>query len=229
MIATRHNLEIAAFRQSIYHIFSECLLHPPSTQRLPLFQDLAWRQSAVALLGPEMEQLCVNLVGQADANALAVEHAALFVVPGPQQTFPFETNYRQKISVEGKSKPGKMLGRPAAQVRTFYQEWGLPGDLQTDELPDHAGVELRFMSLLVAAERLAVDCSDEACARGILLAEAEFLNAHIMQWFPQWLECVRQRSHQIFYRTAVTVLKRFLETEQVTLDQLISAASRETQ
>ena len=216
---------IAEFRQSVYRVFSECFLHPPSDMLLPFFQDLRWRQSAGALLGPEMENLCADLAEESDPNGLAVEHAALFVVPGPQQTFPFETNYREKFSVEGESRPGKMLGHSTLQVQKIYREWGMPADLETDELPDHAGVELRFMSLLVAAERLSRDSTEEACTTGILQTQADFLKDHILQWFPEWLHCVHQRARRPFYRSAVTVLERFLETEKITLDQLFAAAA----
>ena len=216
---------IAAFRQSVYQVFSECFLHPPSGKLLPFFQDPSWKQSASALFGLEIENLCADLAEESDPNGLAVEHAALFVVPGPQQTFPFETNYREKFSVDGASRPGRMLGQSTLQVQKIYLEWGMPADLETNELADHAGVELRFMSLLVAAERLSRDSPDEACTTGILQTEADFLNQHILEWFPEWLHCVRERARRPFYRSAVTVLERFLETEKLTLDQLVAAAA----
>ena len=215
--------EISAFRESVYHFFSRCLLQAPSTQLRSQFGDPEWRDSARILLGSESEDLCRDLAREADVERLAIEHAALFVVPGPQQTFPFETSYRERRVVEGESRPGRMQGYAALQVQRAYLEWDMPTDLDTDELPDHAGVELRFMALMAAAERLSRNRTDERCADAILQAEAGFLHGHILQWFPQWLECVYQRARWPFYKSGATILRGFLEAEKTTLDQLLKA------
>ncbi|MBI1786573.1 MAG: molecular chaperone TorD family protein [Acidobacteria bacterium] len=209
--------EVASFRESVYQLFSRCVLQAPSPEVCSTLQDREWRESARILLGPESEDLCRDLAYERDRERLAVEHAALFVAPGPQQTFPFETSYRERSLVDGASRPGRMLGPTAVQVQRAYLDWGLPADLDTDELPDHAGVELRFMALLVAAERL----SGERCAAAIQRAEADFLNGHILQWFPQWLDGLSRRARRPFYRAGAAVLRGFLETERATLDQLL--------
>jgi len=210
--------EITPFRESVYRLFSGCLLHAPSTELCPLFEDREWRESARILLGAESEELCRDLANEADVERLAIEHAALFVVPGPQQTFPFETSYRERRVVGEESRPGRMLGYTAVQVQRAYLEWGLPTDLDTDEVPDHAGVELRFMALLAAAERLTRNYADTRYRAAILRAEADFLRSHILEWFPQWLACVHQRARWPFYKSLATMLRRFLEAERNTLD-----------
>lgn len=221
--------EVALFRSSVYRIFSEWFLHPPSKECVSFFEDRGWIESACSLLGPEIRELAPTFAQQLDGDQLAAEFAALFIAPGPQQTFPFETNYREKYFVDGQSRPGRTLGRSAVEVQGTYLEWGMPPSLGTDELPDHAGTELRFMSLLVEAERLSWEGQDDSCARLILQAQAKFLNSHILPWFPQWLECVSYRARLPFYKSVATLLKRFLETEKITLDQLCAAAPRACQ
>jgi TorA maturation chaperone TorD len=217
--------EITSFRESVYQLFSRCLLQAPSTEVLSLVQNPEWRESARILLGTESEDLRGDFAREADVERLAVEHAALFVAPGPQQTFPFETSYRERSVVNGQSRPGRMLGYAALQVQRTYLDWGMPTDLDTGELPDHAGVELRFMALLAAAERLSSHFADKRCAAAILRAEADFLHGHILQWFPQWLECVYQRARWPFYKSAATMLQGFLEAEKTTLNQLLLHAN----
>jgi TorA maturation chaperone TorD len=219
--------EITAFRESVYQLFSRCLLQPPSRELRSQFQDPEWSESARILLGPESENLCRDFAHEADVERLAIEHAALFVVPGPQQTFPFETSYRERRVVDEESRPGRMLGYTALQVQRAYLEWDMPADVDTGELPDHAGVELRFMALMAAAERLSRNCAGKRCATAILRAESDFLHAHILQWFPQWLECVRQRARWPFYKSVATMLLGFLEAEKTTLDQLLNANGTE--
>ena len=215
--------EITSFRESVYRLFSRCLLQAPSMELRSLFENSEWRESARILLGAESEELCRDFANQAGLERLAIEHAALFVVPGPQQTFPFETSYRERRVVDEESRPGRMLGYTAVQVQRSYLEWGLPTDLDTDELPDHAGVELRFMALLVAAERLARNYADTRYGAAILRAEADFLRGHILEWFPQWIECLCQRARWPFYKSAARLLQSFLEAEKTTLDQLLDA------
>ena len=220
--------EITSFRESVYQLFSRCLLQAPSMELRSLFENPEWRESAPILLGTESKDLWRDFANEADVERLATEHAALFVVPGPQQTFPCETSYREQRVVDGKRRPGPILGYTAVQVQRAYLDWGLPPDLNTDELPDHAGVELRFMALMAAAERLSRNSTEKCCAAAILRAEADFLNGHILQWFPQWLECVYQRARWPFYKSVATVLRDFLETEKTTLDLLLSANINET-
>ena len=215
--------EITAFRQTVYQVFSECFLHPPALASLPFMADPEWRQSASALLGPEAAKLCKDFTEESGPDRLAVEHAALFVVPGPQQTFPFESNYCEKRLINGENRPGPMLGYVALQVQRAYAECGMPTDLGAGELPDHAGVELRFMSLLAAAERLSAVSEDPQVREGIRQLEAGFLNKHILQWFPQWLKCLHMRAKEPFYKSGALVLKGFLRTEKITLDQTTSS------
>lgn len=227
-LLTSRRDEITFFRETVYQLCSHCLLQPPPAELRSLFENPDWRESARRLLGAESEELCRDFVSEADVERLAIEHAALFVVPGPQQTFPFETSYRERHVADGENRPGRMMGYTALQVQRAYLEWGLPADLDTDELPDHAGVELRFMALLAAAERLSVSCADERCAGAILQAEADFLHSHVLQWFPQWLECVYRRARRPFYKSLTVMLQGFLKAEKTTLDQLLNANTTET-
>lgn len=216
--------EISRFRCSVYRIFSEWFFRAPSKDLLRFFTDPEWMESACSLLGPEIQSLGQDLAREFDSDQLATEFAALFIVPGPQQTFPFESNYREGGRVYGERRPGRMLGYSTAEVQREYLEWGVTGDLDTEELPDHAGVELRFMSLLVEAEYLSWERYDDACARMILQTEAEFLNHHILQWMPQWIECVKKRARLAFYKSAATVLGNFLRAEKTTLDQVLDTS-----
>jgi TorA maturation chaperone TorD len=99
----------------------------------------------------------------------------------------------------------------------------MPAAHDTDALPDYAGAELRFAALLAAAERLSRNRTDEPCTAAILRGQADFLRGHVLQWFPQWLECVSQRARWPFYKSWAKILRGFLEVEKTTLDQLLGA------
>jgi TorA maturation chaperone TorD len=143
-----------------------------------------------------------------------MEYASLFLIPGPRQTFPFETCYREGPSRADARWSRRMLGFVALQVQRAYVQWGMPADLDSDEFPDHAGVELRFMARLVQAERAASKAPNAAFTRAIVRAESAFLAQHILQWFPDWLQCVRGRARRPFYRTVAELLGHFLGSEK---------------
>ncbi len=209
-----HPGETTAFRLSLYRLFSECLLHVPSPERLSVLAHPRFMESARILLGSGLENLCSALPKHADVRDLATEYAALFVIPGPSHTCPYETYYRDRYLRPTNCRPARMLGYTALQVQRAYAQWRVPADLNGEELPDHAGVELRFMSFLIAAEKRLNGSSLEAPLTAVARAQAEFLSDHILRWFPEWLDYVIRRACQPFYKTAAIILKRFLEVER---------------
>ena len=71
--------EIIPFRESVYQLFSRCLLQAPSTELRSLFENPEWRESACVLLGTESEDLYRDLAREADVERLAAcgVHAVL--------------------------------------------------------------------------------------------------------------------------------------------------------
>jgi TorA maturation chaperone TorD len=197
------------FRRFAYRTFSRCFLSAPS---LDLFSpgDPDVDEGARAVLGSEAWEYWEEMRWSAGDERLTSEYAGLFVLPGKQQTFPFETNYRE----EGADRSRCALGYTAVQVQRTYIEWGMPLDLWVGEQPDHAGVELRFMAVLAAAERCLWVEHRSCCIFRLVQAQAQFFTEHIIQWFPLWLQRLRIRARGPFYRCAARVLAKFLETEQ---------------
>ena len=151
--STEYPGEFTAFRLSLYRVFSACLLEAPSSERLVFFSSPKWMETASTFLGHSFEALGADLPEQADARGLATEYASLFVIGGPSQTWPYESWYREKYLRTSRHRPGRMLGYVALQVQRAYARWSVPGSPDGGDLPDHAGVELGFMSLLVEAEQ----------------------------------------------------------------------------
>lgn len=215
-------VEITTFRESLYRFFSECLLRPPAGALAASWRDRGWRASLLRLLDlpdslmPGDEELRKE-------TALAVEHARLFVVP-TSHTCPFEFYHRAGDRTVEDTGYGPLLASSAA-VQQIYRSWGLCPEMETQEVPDHAATELRFMAMLVSLERqLRVGGNDEPLAN-ILRAQADFLDSHILAWFPAWMATVRASARLPYYRSLIEILSRFLDVDRNTLE-LTSADQR---
>lgn len=214
--------EVTAFRESLYYFFSECVLRPPTGALAASWQDSEWRASLLRLLDLPASLLPTD--GElGDATELAVEHARLFVVPSTH-TCPFEFYHLAGGRVAQDAGFGPLLASSAA-VQQIYRSWGLRPEMETDEVPDHAATELHFMAMLVALERHVRAAGDDGSLAVILRAQADFLDEHILAWFPAWMPTVQARARLPYYRSLIDVLSRFLEVDRNTLESIVPPQS----
>ncbi len=202
--------DIAALRECLYRLFSACLLGAPTSWVREAFRNPEWRAALGRLLDCPTSTLSRDLLQEGSPYALAVEHAALFLVPA-SQTLPFESAYAAG------PQSATLMGVTAGQVAQIYRSWGLNPAAETHELPDHAATMLLFMALLIRAEMHLRNQKDEAGLGAVLRQQAEFLDQHILTWFPRWLDRVRQSARLPFYRVLADLLERFLEKDGRTL------------
>jgi TorA maturation chaperone TorD len=97
--------------------------------------------------------------------------------------------------------------------------------METEEVSDHAATELRFMAMLVALERQVRAAGDDGLLAATLRAQADFLDEHILAWFPAWTATVKARARLPYYRSLVDVLLRFLEVDRNTLESIVALRS----
>lgn len=151
------------------------------------------------------------------AEAIAVDYARLFAVPGEQAVHPYESAYCDTLSIDTSTAcsahfgdqrplrglPGFIGGPSANAVARVYIEAGFELNPAAHELPDHIGVELEFMGRLL--ERSAVD---EAKA---------FFREHLSRWAFRCLADVKRNARGGFYRVVAETLLTFLQHEQQSL------------
>lgn len=213
--------EILTFRESLYRFFSECLLRPPSGSVAVAWRDAEWR-GAFARLLDLLPSALPSVAELDDGKALAVEHARLFLLPATQ-TCPFQSYHEvTQAAAQDEGFRASPAGTAAA-VQRVYRSWGLCPEEQTEEVSDHAATELRFMAMLVAIEGRvrANGAGGPLCA--VLSAEADFLDQHILNWFPAWTALVQARARLPFYPALVHLLMRFLEMDRHTLELFIGS------
>ena len=134
-------------------------------------------------------------------EALAVEYARLFIVPGVSIS-PYESVHIEQMH----------YGEKAQQVASFYQKCGMK---IVDEtlMPDHIGLELELMSYLKQRQ---FEAGEQGNEDGVLkwteLAQ-EFMSAHPGKWAEEFFSSVQQESLDPFYKQMAKLGKRLMEIE----------------
>ncbi len=203
-------------RRSIYALFSDCFLASPTEELIARLAESGFARAAGQWTGCIGDPSSVLKKGARQLPKLATEYAGLFLLPGARNTLPFETCYRERRWSRPGQEPGPTFGLVALQVQRAYARWHMPVGPDTDEFPDHAGVELAFMAHLLALETSAAAQAERETAP-ILRAQQSFLRQHVLEWFPVWLRSVRLRSQLPFYRCLAGLLGCFLRSERVTI------------
>ena len=107
------------------------------------------------------------------------------------------------------------------QLGQLYSQYGLGRDDSTHERLDYIGILLSFQHYLVRQEAEAWASNDDAQARSLLMAQAEFLHTHCLQWMFAFIEAALMKANTDFYRGHLTLLKGFLESEEETINELL--------
>jgi TorA maturation chaperone TorD len=102
-----------------------------------------------------------------------------------------------------------------------YSAAGLAVAASFKEPPDHAAVELEFMSFLCGKEAEA--WTKQSLKDGVkwLEAEAGFLGRHLSRWFPSLAEQVARHDGEGFYTVVTRAAYDFIVHDQALLDALL--------
>ncbi len=143
---------------------------------------------------------------------LASEYSALFIQPGG---FSPEESVRLT---------GLHMQEPASKVKGFYKRCGFDIPPETKVFPDHLGVELEFMSLLINKEADALEAGNEEDANRWKALQTEFLERHLGLWIMEFSETVERASFHSFYREMARLTREFMDGE---LDDLLGEKREE--
>jgi TorA maturation chaperone TorD len=140
--------------------------------------------------------------------ALAVEYTRLFgsVSESYGPPPPYESVHR------GSSLPTDVV----VAVSAFYADAGL-APIDQAAPPDHLGVELRFLALLCHGESEAWRKGANADAIQSLKRQRDFLDRHLLQWAPDYLDVVQADTQQPFYRYLTALARRTMTEDKMVI------------
>ncbi len=174
--------EEAAVRANLYRIAAAFFLKPPTREFLDALagNPLSPAPSDPGWVLEDLEQ----------------EFHDLFLVPVPGYVHPYESCYRGM----SESGPGMLMGEPARKVAALYSRCGLEPAPDTQELPDHAGLEFSFLCHTAEREARAWEEGDEEAAQAWRRFHDRFLDEHLRGWIPELCSAIQARATQPYYR-----------------------------
>ena len=169
--------------------------------------------------GPAL-QAGAEAVAQAlgDGADLEGEYHRLFHTELPAT--PYESEYGPQRAAR--------KGPTLADILGFYQAFGFRPAPAAAELPDHIGVELEFLSLLLMKEADARgrDAGEEAAITAD--ASQKFFTDHLAQWAPAFGQGLREAARHPFYVAVAQLLHVFVEGEASRLGCSLGEAEGQT-
>lgn len=199
----------ARFRQVMYRLFAALFLYPDETRlstlgttAKELLDQIDFRESFPFSSSLELLLEALSILKMSDERAIRDEYNSLFSIK--PQAPPYESYYMDP--------EGQFRGWIAAKLEGEYNEAGLALSPTLNELPDHIAVELEYMSYLCDLEARARELGKEADGEYHIRQRA-FMHRHLAQWFPKFMERVKDSNPEHLYHLVIDAISVFLRHE----------------
>ncbi|MBE0504405.1 MAG: molecular chaperone TorD family protein [Desulfuromonadales bacterium] len=204
------NNRITANREDVYRLLAACYYSPTSglleegccAALATLLEDLA--PEAAPYAASSADAACNSTI-----EALAVEHARLFVGPFQLVAPPYGSIYLDDAKT--------VMGDSTAKVAAFYHACGLHLADDFHELPDHFAVELEFMSYLAFKERAAEVSGDKGEVTRLVSLQREFLDRFLMPWLEPFTSAIVIDDEAPFYKALANCTAAFINADHSSL------------
>jgi TorA maturation chaperone TorD len=218
-------------RECVYRFLSAALTDPtmPAWERVlePGNQDLAaqagdllraeFENRPLALACGELAPVNLDLTTLiAELNAMSdqvrSDYERVYGLVVPKECPPYETEYHPPAQAF-------MRAQQLADIAGFYRAFGLATPSACPERPDHIVLELEFMAVLLAKERIALAGADahpeareqaETCA----LAQRAFLRDHLCWWATAFAAGLRRKAGSGYLHEIGCVLAALVPAER---------------
>lgn len=212
--------DLARFRQAAYRLFSTMLLYPDG-ERLKTVTTVAGELGdqtdflATFSFFIQWKELLDVLRGLQGVNATAIQeqYVQIFMVnPDYAPCLPYESAYAEE---------GGDPGWTAVELERAYAAAGLSISPSLKEAPDHAAVELEFMSFLCSQEASAWEARHLDEGIDALKRQSAFLEGHLGRWFPVFARRVAEKDSSKIYATVTRAAEAFISHDRGLVEALV--------
>lgn len=170
-------------------------------------------------------RMIVGYLSRADATVLtelAVDYVRAFIGSGNDgysAAYPFESVY---------TSPKRLMMQDARdEVLVLYHAAGLDKQEDWKEGEDHIALELEFEQIIAERALKAYEAGDEnTCAR-CLLQQKNFLEDHLLAWYPMMAEDLQKYPQTDFYRGLGKLTSGFLQNDLEFLNDVLEGRAAE--
>ena len=212
-------------RATTYQLLSRMYRTEVDEEFLETLRALRFPRSTGNADADEGYRLIRSFLNHADANVLttlAVDYARAFIgsgVSGHSAAYPYESVY---------TSPKRLMMQEARdEMLALYRAAGLEKSEDWKEAEDHLAVELEYLTILSTRACERYDAGDEDGAIAALAAQRNFLEDHLLAWFPMMSEDMETFAKTDFYLGVGKLTSGFLEIDAELLDDLLSSAGFE--
>ncbi|CDX00165.1 Cytoplasmic chaperone TorD [Desulfitobacterium hafniense] len=200
---TTEQKDLLEIRQFMYSFLSAVFLYPPQAEQVTMIlQRQLFKEFPLDIADEQYQEALDNLVRWTNENcasdlvnvtsSLNKDYAALFIGPSHLAAPPWESVYRTEEKLT--------FGEPTLEVREWYQRCGLEFVHKNSEPDDHFGLELEFMSKLIAHELRAREEDDVLKADGLACEQLAFLGEHLLRWAKEFTQDVQASAQTLYYQ-----------------------------
>jgi len=202
--------QINTTREDIYRLLAACFYPPtPALLEENCCAALATLLEGVAPDAARYASEAASAAGNCSLEALAVEHARLFIGPFQLVAPPYGSIYLDDTKT--------VMGDSTARTAAFYHACGLHLADDFHELPDHFAVELEFMSYLAFKQREAKAAGDTDEDTRSASLQQEFLDRFLMPWLEPFTAAIIQDGEAPFYRSIAQCTASFIRADYTAL------------
>ena len=197
---------ITATREDVYRLLAACY-YPPTAELIEenCCATLAALLAPVAADAAQHASDAVLAANTCSLDALAVEHARLFIGPFQLVAPPYGSIYLDDAKT--------VMGDSTAKVAAFYHNCGLTLAEDFHELPDHFAVELEFMSFLAFKQREAEVSGDTDEVARIVSLQREFLDRFLLPWLEPFTSAIITDAEAPFYQAIARCSAAFITAD----------------
>ena len=197
-------------REDVYRLLAACF-YPPSKELIEE-ECCATLAGLLATVAPDAAQYATDAVAtssKSSLDALAVEHARLFIGPFQLVAPPYGSIYLDDAKT--------VMGESTARVADFYHTCGLQLAEDFHELPDHFAVELEFMSFLAFKQREAELSGNSKEVTRIASLQQEFLDKFLIPWLEPFTSAIITDAEAPFYQAIARCTAAFINADYTAL------------
>lgn len=144
-------------------------------------------------------------------SELTSEYTRLFIGPQKLVAFPWESVYVNENRL--------LMQESTLTVRAFYSENGFQAKMLHHVADDHIALMLDFLCKMSERAMSILDGKDEELDK-ILSVQKQFINNHMLNWIPQYLELMYTDESAKFYPTIIDMTLEYLKCDKRILTSL---------
>ena len=211
--------EVLRGRWATYQFLSRLFRQEVDQELYDTLVSMRFPANTGSALVDEGYRMICDYLSHADGavlTELAVDYVRAFIGSGNDgfsAAYPYESVY---------TSPKRLMMQDARdEVLVLYRAAGLDKQESWKEGEDHIALELEFEQILGERALEALERGDEEACRALLLSQRNFLEDHLLAWYPMMAADLQKFPKTDFYRGLGKLTDGFLHNDLEFLNEVL--------